>query len=204
MTANIADIMQATATSLRYSLDFYWPSDAAGRNDLNERNLSLHYSHVMLSRGYGVFAEAHYPTVCEDATYLDILAIAPAGEHFLVGEFKKHAKVSGMTASSWDVDRILKFDLHRGLTEPKWSKQRVEIATNCLRGIGLIGGLKWSANRKPPRMGGSGHEKFAARILSLGGTIDSVLVRENPLGTTRGGYYLQFASFPIPRLTLRP
>lgn len=191
----VRDLMHGTAASLRSSLDIYWPSDVAFRNDPSERNLSLHYAHTLLSRGFAVFAEAHYPAACQDATFLDILAIAPGGDFFVVGEFKKHAKGAGMTASAWDVDRLLKFDLHRGLAEPRWSKQRAAISANCKRGIGIVAGLKWAAAGRIPQFDRGASKAFSARLALLGGIIgEPLLVRESP---GNGAYYLQYAAFPI-------
>ena len=195
----IPQLMESTAASLRHSLDLYWPSDVEGRNDLNERNLSLHFAHVLLSKGFGVFAEAHYPVSFPDGKFLDLLGISPDGDCCVVCEFKKHGKERGMTASTWDVERILKFDLHREIAEPRWSKRHVEISSKCRTGIGIVAGLKWTNNsKKSPRLGDSQKSDFAVKIAGIGGAIgESILVWDQTSFGRLGGYYLQFASFPL-------
>lgn len=199
MTLDVKILMESVAASLRHSLEMYWPSDVDLRNDPNERNLSIHFSHVLMTMNFGVFAEARFPAGCSEAKYLDILGISPDGDFFVVAEFKKHSKGAGMTASTWDVDRALMFDLHRGLSEPRWSKRRVEISANCTTGIGIVGGLKWrSRNRSADQL----NRAFDDRIAAIGGTIGEPIVVWQ--GVKKGAYYLSFAHFPIRRLASEP
>lgn len=196
----ITNLMRQTAASLGRSLSVYWPSDTGGRNDPNERNLSIHFAHVLLANDFAVFAEAHFPAACfaADANWLDILGIANDGTFFLACEFKKHGKGAAMSASAWDVDRILKFDLPRGLCEPKWSKARVEISATCKRGIGVVAGLRWTQTGKAMDLPKLQASRFGQRIVSIGGIVGEPVAVPKKHALSPGAYFLQFAHFPIP------
>lgn len=192
----IPSYMERTAAALGRSLEAYWPSDAAGRNDMCERTLSTHFAHVLLTDGFAVFAEAQFPGLSKN--HVDILGVNRRENWFLACEFKKHVHGSEMCDSLADIERLSGFRLNDTLLEERVGSERASFARSCTRGIGLVAGLKWFTEpSRQPSAEGLSRGECGRRILGYGGRIgDPIVAHRSSASRVTGGYYLQYGFFP--------
>ena len=201
MKPDIHHLMTETAKALGRSFDYYWPCDEHGKNDPPERNLSIHLAHVLLQKGYAVFAEADHPD--ESVQGIDILGITPDKEWFLACEIKKHLK-SGMSESIEDLPRVAEFWLNENLTYKRCGSEPIEVLKTCCGGIGLVAGLKWIDKQETaPHQATLDRTRFGEELNNLGGAIgDPILVRRYTGPAAPGAYYLQYAFLEINKVSV--
>ena len=199
MKPDIHHLVTETAKSVGRSFDYYWPSDEHGKNDPPEQNLSIHLAHVLLQKGYAVFAEVNHPD--ESVQGIDMLGITPDKEWFLACEIKKHLK-SGMSESIKDLQRVAEFWLNENLTYERCGSEPIEVLKTCCGGIGLVAGLKWTGKQgDAPLKAALDRTTFGDVLNKIGGTIgDPILVRRYTGPAAPGAYYLQYAFFEIEKL----
>lgn len=103
--ANIAEIVEEAATSLSRSVRRYWPVN--GRNELGERNQTMHLAAAFLRREWHCWAEAHW----SDATdrRLDLLAWHERLRMLCVVEAKRLYSPEGVATIAADIQRIASF-----------------------------------------------------------------------------------------------
>ena len=111
--ANIAEIVEEAAASLSRAVCRYWPVN--GRNELGERNQTMHLAAAFLSHEWHCWAEAHW----NDATdrRLDMLAWHEHSRTLCVMEAKRLYSPEGVAAIAADIQRIASFCpiAHRGV-----------------------------------------------------------------------------------------
>jgi hypothetical protein len=181
----VSDLVETTADTLRKSCENYWP--AKDEYDPAERNVSLHFAHAMIAKGFSVFAEARHPNR-QKVQRIDLLGLSPENEWFLGCEFKRLYSRSDVSSLIDDLERLDKYSLQ----------------SECHKGFGFVGGLNWvPASKKSskildiwkhsekfsdyPNLSGE-FESRKARLLS------PQFVIEFP---KEGRYYLLAAMFPI-------
>lgn len=191
----IERIVRRGAMSMADSPHFYWPS--VGRNDVPERNISLHLGHVLLANDFFLFAEAHNH---DDANvHLDLLALHPSKETLIAGEFKRLYSNEKAWAMVADLDRLRAWQLgqDRGHSQLRTSHR-----------FGLLAATTWSRPyaewfntraKNPPDPTDGALAKLWAELPGrdvLWGAV--VLLDEAPIaGMSKTTEWLVYAIFPL-------
>ena len=196
----INDLMIETAKHLKRSLDVYWPTNVGSSNDLPERNLSAHFSHVLLKRDFHLYAEIGNQYKPEKEL-LDILCISPDKRYHLACEFKTYTSGS-MKKSTNDIERVNAFPINIHLPEDIFGENLVDDLRNCKSRIGVVAGVLWRGNTESKYLSGVTQSDFSNKVTLLGGIIgkEPILVKKyEPSKITRdtkawcGAYYLYYA-----------
>ncbi len=194
----IEDVLQSTANSLSKAMDVYWAADAAGANDLPERNLSLHFAHQLMCRDFSLYAEANHPEKKingREVQGIDMLAISPDRDYYLACEFKNYVGHT-MHLSQDDLDRVATFDLNRNFASEIMLPNRKETLKKCAEGFGLVAGLTWmyGADPKINLSTSQNHKPFEEKVKKLDGRV----LKEIPLNKheAKGRYFLLSALLP--------
>jgi hypothetical protein len=117
--------------SMSDSLHFYWPS--IGRNDIPERNISAHLSHVLLVNDFFLYAEAH--TDDSASMHLDLLALHPSKDTLVAGEFKRLYTSEKAWAMVEDLSRLRKWRLGQDRGHPQ---------LRASHRFGVLAGTTWN------------------------------------------------------------
>jgi hypothetical protein len=196
--AVIDTLMAQTAVALHNSFDVYWPGDAEGSRDARERNLSLHFAHVLLSNGFGAYAEAPHPNPAYRG--IDILGIKASEKLYIASEFKRQTG-GNLDRSITDVGRVASFRLNSRLSGQRIGVEMAAIIKTCTQGVGLVAGLLWvREGGEVPKAGTLALSRCGQCVLRHGGRVaEPILVRSYDVQarTARGSYYLLYASLPI-------
>ncbi|OQX56571.1 MAG: hypothetical protein B5M53_00780 [Candidatus Cloacimonas sp. 4484_209] len=101
-------------TRLSEAIDFYWPvkKGKEEKNDMSERNLSLHVMRSFIKKDFHVYAEVP----CNDGSneHVDFIAMKPDGKAadiLVVGEAKNLYGSQQAKAMCTDIDKINNFEL---------------------------------------------------------------------------------------------
>jgi hypothetical protein len=209
ITDRVEDLLAESARSLKRSLANYWPADHESRNDIAERNLSLHFAHAMLCQGFSVFAEADHPDSDSVGIQgIDLLALSPANDWFLAFGAKRIFSFLRIASVLADVERLASFWLNHKLD---FDDSICSIVRGCNLGVGIVGGLSWLSESESkiyafwdnPQdwLGDERGIQLHRRIKELNGTwMKPFHVRKY----LSGEYYLLAAYFPINRLVVSP
>lgn len=108
--AVIERIVESAARSFGRSLNVYWPSE--GGNEICERNITLHLSHVLLRKGFTVFAECHKKGMT--SSRFDLVGIDTASSAQIVAEAKRLYSLQMARSIRDDVVRMSTFKLIDG------------------------------------------------------------------------------------------
>lgn len=108
--AAIKRIVESAAGSFKKSLKVYWPSE--GGNEICERNVTLHLSHVLLKKGFAVFAECHKKGMT--SSRFDLVGIDTASSAQIVAEAKRLYSLQMARSIRDDVVRMSTFNLIDG------------------------------------------------------------------------------------------
>jgi hypothetical protein len=187
----VPEIMVAASSAQARCLDYYWPADAVGSNDLAENNLAVHIAHVCLTRRFAVFAEVDHPGKCIQG--IDLLAISEDRTQFIAIEVKRHIR-AGMSDSADDVVRLDAFRLNPGLLEERCGSKPLRVLSKCQEGFAVVAGLKWYGGQSAPRLD---TDSTAKRIEGLGGEVSSIRVYQYLESAVCGAYWLQYGCFPL-------
>ena len=125
-----------TASSLGRSFSNYWPAD--DKNDPVERNVSLHFSHVLLCEGLSVFAEADHPKG-RPILGIDIFGLSPCNTWFLGCEFKRLYSAEKLLSLAADVDRLSSFWPRTEYSTKLYGQQVRESTNACKTDFGSVG-----------------------------------------------------------------
>jgi hypothetical protein len=106
---DIERFVRRGAASLAESLHFYWPS--TGRNEIPERNISLHVAHAFIDASFLCYGEAH--TNDKTNLHVDLLAVHPAAGVFVAGEFKRLYDGAQARAMVEDAARLQQFKMQQ-------------------------------------------------------------------------------------------
>ena len=159
----------------------------------------------MLSAGFATFAEAQLPNRILGTCHIDVLALAPTGTWFVVGEFKKLFRADNLASLLNDIERLNSFRPRSSYSASHYGPQFEAAAARCVHGYGIIGGLHAAKNGNSDTLeawttpnlcsSGSVYEKFAKRMEALRAILPAPLhVCDFPTGYR---YYLLGAVFPI-------
>jgi hypothetical protein len=188
-------VLLDTATSLKRSMDAYWSADEGGKYDLPESNVSLHFAHQLLCRGFHVYAEANHPEGQLDGRKIqgiDMLAISPDRKWWLACEFKKYIG-SNMTYSMDDLNRVATFQLNKNLDPDQIGHMGLETVELCTKGIGLVAGMTWAGGQNPQIKFSRSerHRTFVEKLEKRGGQVlEPILVRQYQETKAKGAYFL--------------
>lgn len=101
----VTDIVEEAGASLARSVRRYWPVN--GRNELGERNQTMHLASAFLRREWHCWSEAHWDGATDRR--LDLLAWNEPTRTLCVVEAKRLYSPEGVTAIAADVHRIASF-----------------------------------------------------------------------------------------------
>ena len=194
----VFEIMEEASASLRNSLEVYWPADA--KNDPPERNLSMHFCHVLvLSRkGFFIYPEADHPHKKENKIQgIDILAISPDKSCCFACEFKAYTGES-MTKSSKDIERVTSFHLNGNSNPNIFGHNRINTVSKCANNFGIVAGLLWRPGNDTGNISTKTKQiEFDNKVKHYNGRVaDPILgIRSEAGGEVRGSYYLYHATF---------
>jgi hypothetical protein len=101
----VARLVRRAANLMAESLWEYWPSN--GKNEIPERNVTLHLGLALQQAGYRLYAEAH----AKDATDLrvDLLAFNPEHKVTVVAECKRLYSPQKCAEMAEDLERLRSF-----------------------------------------------------------------------------------------------
>lgn len=192
-------VMEETATSVSKSFDVYWSGDV--KNDPPERNLSVHFCHVLLNKGFYVYAEADHPHKKEKKIQgIDILAISPDRTCCFACEFKAYSGES-MIKSLNDLERVATFHLNKNFAANVFGQERIDTVNTCTKRYGIVAGLLWRPGNASPDISTNNKQKeFSDSVRSLDGRVAAPILekRHEVAGKLRGSYYLYHAVLGAP------
>lgn len=101
-------LVRSAASTLSEALHLYWP--AAGKNEIAERNISLHLAGSAQRSGFAVYGEGH--SQGETSARYDLICLNAREQTLLVGECKRLFNQAGARSMKQDVERIRRFRLN--------------------------------------------------------------------------------------------
>lgn len=191
LLAEAEAILRAAAPTLASSLGAFFPGPLNGQSDAPEANLTIHLAGALVARSWLAYAEVTHGLL--DAR-IDLLGISPDRTRFLAFEMKRQ-RDDRLSMSVDDEGRLRTFRIGHRLPAGRFGIERSTTCERCVRGIGVVAGMKWTPGSYRPSL--ERPIASADRLLS-GGTVNFAPIELHSVSSNqwRGTYWLLARAVP--------